>query len=320
MLFDGMGTAIFDKHVEQSPFLRSHIRGNISSVFPPTTVAATTSIESGLTPLEHGWLGWTLYFDEIDKNVCVFPNTEYGTDEQAADYNVAKTIIPHTTLEKQINDTDDAKAYFISRHATIKIDSVQEICENVKNLCAQKGKKYIYTYWNQPDADIHKYGVNDSHVADTIRQINDGVESLCKSLRNTLLIVTADHGLIDVKWASLLDYPQICECLTRAPSIEPRTLAFFVKEGMKDAFKKRFLNAFGNDFVLLSHEEVLESGIFGNGKPHKKFEDFVGDFLAIATSDLCIEPFALDEHPFVGAHAGLCEDEINVPFIAVEIP
>ncbi len=320
MLFDGMGTAILQKHEEQSPFLRSHIRGSISSVFPPTTVAATTSIESGLTPLEHGWLGWTLYFDEIDKNVCVFPNTEYGTDEQAETFNVAKKHIPHQTLEDAINEAGNAKAYFISRHATIKIDSVQEICENVKNLCAQKGKKYIYTYWNQPDHDIHDYGTTDAHVAEQIKFIDESVQSLCNDLENALVIVVADHGLIDVKWASLLDYPQICECLTRAPSIEPRTLAFFVKEGMKDAFKERFLNAFGNDFLLLSHEEVLESGIFGDGKPHKKFEDFVGDFLAIATSDLCIEPFALDEHPFVGAHAGLCEDELNIPFIVIEKP
>lgn len=320
MLFDGMGTAILDKHVEQSPFLRSHIRGGISSVFPTTTVAATTSIESALTPLEHAWLGWTLWFDEIGKNVCVFPNTEYGTDEQAADYNVAKTIIPHTTLEKQINDTDDAKAYFISRHATIKIDSVQEICANVKNLCAQKGKKYIYTYWNQPDHDIHDYGTTDAHVAEQIKFIDESVQSLCNDLENALVIVVADHGLIDARWKSLLDYPEICECLVRVPSFESRALSFFVKDGMQDVFKERFLRAFGKDYILLSHEEVLQNGIFGSGVPHKKSESFLGDFLAIATSDLCIEPFALDEHPFVGAHAGLCEDEINVPFIAVEIP
>ena len=320
MLFDGMGTAILDKHVEQSPFLRSHIRGSISSVFPTTTVAATTSIESALTPLEHAWLGWTLWFDEIGKNVCVFPNTEYGTDEQAAAYNVGKTIIPHTTLEKQINDTDDAKAYFISRHSTVKIDSMQEIFCEVENLCAKDGKEYLYAYWNQPDADIHKYGVCDSHVADTIRQINDGVESLCKRLKNTLLIVTADHGLIDARWESLLDYPEICECLVRVPSFESRALSFFVKDGMQDVFKERFLRAFGKDYILLSHEEVLQNGIFGSGVPHKKFDSFLGNFLAIATTDLCIEPLAIDEKQFIGMHAGLCADEINVPFIAVEIP
>ena len=140
MLFDGMGTAILKKHEEQSPFLCSHIRGVLSLVFPPTTVAATTSIETGLTPLEHGWLGWTLYFDEIDKNVCVFPNTEYGTDEQAATFNVAKSYIPHLTLEDEISKAGNAKAYFISRYAKIKIDSVQEICENVKIFARKKAR------------------------------------------------------------------------------------------------------------------------------------------------------------------------------------
>lgn len=320
MLFDGMGTAILKKHEEQSPFLCSHIRGVLSSVFPPTTVAATTSIETGLTPLEHGWLGWTLYFDEIDKNVCVFLNTEYGTDEQAATFNVAKSYIPHLTLEDEISKAGNAKAYFISRYANIKIDSVQEICENVKNLCAQKGKKYIYTYWNQPDHDMHDYGTTDAHVAEQIKFIDESVQSLCKDLKNTLVVVIADHGLVDVRWVSLLDYPHICECLTRVPSIECRALSFFVKDGMKDSFKERFEREFGNDFMLLTHEEVLESGIFGSGVPHGRFDDFVGDFLAIATGDLCIEPFALDEHPFVGMHAGLCDDELNIPFIVIEKP
>lgn len=320
MLFDGMGTAILDKHKEQSPFLRAHLIRKISSVFPPTTTAATTSIESGLMPSEHGWLGWTLWFDEIGKNVCVFPNTEYGTEEQAASFNVGKTFIPHTTIEDEINSAGKAKAYFVSRHSKIKIDSVQEICDNVKNLCAQKGSKYIYTYWNQPDHDMHDFGTTDKSVAAQIEYIDKSVEELCKSLENTLVIVVADHGLVDVNWKSLLDYPDIFECLTRVPSIESRAMSFFIKDGMKDVFKERFIHAFGDDYILLTHKEVIDSGIFGEGKFHSKFESFLGDYLAIATGNLCIEPLALDEKPFVGMHAGLCDDELNVPFIVIEKP
>ena len=39
---------------------------SITSVFPPTTTAATTSMLSGLNPNEHGWLGWDLYFKKED--------------------------------------------------------------------------------------------------------------------------------------------------------------------------------------------------------------------------------------------------------------
>ena len=44
---------------------------------------------------------------------------------------------------------------------------------------------------------------------------------------------------------------------------------------------------------------------------------FVGDFLAIATTEKTLFT-AREEHEFVGVHAGLTEEEMTVPFIAIE--
>lgn len=318
MLFDGMGTAILDKHKEASPFLRAHIKRTISSVFPPTTTAATTSVQSGLTPYEHGWLGWSLWFEEVGKTINLFPNTEFVTDVPFEDFNVAKTVIPYKSIEEKINEVGKAKAYFISRFATIKADSLQDIADNVQRLCAESGEKYIYTYWSQPDHDMHDFGTTDERISTRIKEINDCVESLCSKLKNTLVVVVADHGLVDVRWQTLLDYPDVWECLERVPSIESRALTFFVKEGMKDLFKHRFLSHFSDEYIFLSHEEVVREGIFGSGEQCKKFNDFIGDYLAIATNDLCLDVRPIGEFAFNAMHAGLCEDELNVPFIVVE--
>ncbi len=318
MLFDGMGTAILDKHKAQSEFLRAHLRDTISSVFPPTTTAATTSIQSGLTPYEHGWLGWDLWFEEVGKTINLFPNTEFGTDLPFEKFNVAKSIIPYKSIEEKINEVGDAKAYFISRHSTIKVDSLQEIVDNVKRLCAENGKKYIYTYWNQPDFDMHDFGTTHDKIAEQIELINNTVKSLAEELEDALIIVTADHGLVDINWETILDYPDICECLKRTPSIESRALTFFVKDDCKDLFKQRFLSHFSDKYILLSHDEVVEEGIFGSGEPCFKFHDFLGDFLAIATGDLCLECRPIQEEMFKAMHAGLCDDELNVPFIVIE--
>ena len=43
MLFDGMGTAILENHLPPDAFLRRHLNTTLSSVFPPTTTAATVS-------------------------------------------------------------------------------------------------------------------------------------------------------------------------------------------------------------------------------------------------------------------------------------
>ena len=72
ILLDGMGTCIVNRNLEQDGFFHSHLVGSYSSVFPPTTVAATASICNGLLPNQHGWLGWDCYYPQVDKNVTVF--------------------------------------------------------------------------------------------------------------------------------------------------------------------------------------------------------------------------------------------------------
>lgn len=159
---------------------------------------------------------------------------------------------------------------------------MKNICDIVRELCEKDGEKYIYTYWNQPDHDIHDYGTTDERVGEQIRLINDEVEKLCADLKDTLVIVTADHGLVDVEWKSLCDYPEIAECLVRVPSIESRALSIFVKKGMQERFEKAFMQAFGDDYILFSHDEVIKDGLFGDGKANSRFEDFVGDYVAVA--------------------------------------
>ena len=72
MLSDGMGTSILKKHLLADAFLIRYLQTTISSVFPATTTAATVTMESGLSPIEHGRLGWRLYFDEVGTNVDIF--------------------------------------------------------------------------------------------------------------------------------------------------------------------------------------------------------------------------------------------------------
>ena len=58
LLLDALGISILEKHLKPEGFFRSHLAGAFNSVYPPTTVAATTSVLSGAYPDEHGWLGW----------------------------------------------------------------------------------------------------------------------------------------------------------------------------------------------------------------------------------------------------------------------
>ena len=316
MLFDGMGTAIMGRHLPEGAFLRRKLRATLSSVFPPTTTAATVSVESGLSPVEHGWLGWSLYFGEIGANVSIFPNTIFGSGgTPAADYHVARRFLPYASVIDRINVAGLVRAFSVSPFSERSAGSVREICETVERLCAENGRKYIYTYWPQPDYDMHDFGTSHLRITEHLTQINAEVERLCGRLSDTLVIVTADHGLIDVEWRFLPEYPEVSDCLARTPWMESRAMAFAVKPGREREFERAFELAFGDCYMLFSRERALELGLFGPGEPHPRAVGFMGDYIAAATGCVALEVRERTDDVFRAAHAGLTADEMNVPFI-----
>ena len=74
-LCDGLSLDALRRHLPEDSLLRSHIIHTLSAVFPATTATATTSILSALNPGQHGWLGWTLYFSQLQASVDILPNT-----------------------------------------------------------------------------------------------------------------------------------------------------------------------------------------------------------------------------------------------------
>lgn len=221
MVFDGMGSRNLMEVMPEDCFLRKHMIDEISSVFPPTTTSATTTLNSGLTPAEHSWLGWSLHFAEVNSNVNIYINTN-DNDENVADYHVANRYIPYKSVIQKINNTNNARAESVSPFGTYKINSIEEIVTAVKKLCSQDGKHYLYTYWNEPDYSMHTKGVTSREAIDWMAKINDAIGELSKSLTDTLLIVTADHGHIDSCNEFIGDYPELVNSLKWLPSIEPR--------------------------------------------------------------------------------------------------
>lgn len=58
----------------------------------------------------------------------------------------------------------------------------------------------------------------------------------------------------------------------------------------------------------------------GDGIPHAKIQDSVGDFVAVAISDIALwyQDMNGAYNDFKGAHAGATKDEMTVPFIVIE--
>ena len=104
IVLDGLGNKILQKHSEFGILNESKV-AIIDSVYPPTTVAAINSFESGLAPIEHGWLGWSLYFKEIDVTMDVFPEKNTITGEIVdLSQNNPKELLSYKTIFTKIKE------------------------------------------------------------------------------------------------------------------------------------------------------------------------------------------------------------------------
>lgn len=319
ILCDGMGSNIMDRMLDKDSFLiRNRIKA-ITTVFPATTVAATTSMMTGLNPVETGMLGWDMYYKDLDKTITVFMNSEktdktYTPIDEAVEYNKKHMI--RKTIGKEINEQGKYKGYTLFPFGDKCYENLDDMFIRIENLCNEEGKKYIYAYDTDPDSTMHELGCDTKEVKDIIIDLNKRIEKLSNKLTDTIIIVVADHGHHNVKNLFIKDYPDIEECLLRHTSLEPRAVNFFIKEEKKKQFIELFNKYFGNDFDIYPMEEIIDSKLFGDGVENEIFRDALGDFLAIGKTDKTLLYEGSDI--LKSQHAGYTDDEILVPLILVK--
>ena len=319
-VLDGMGLDALKTHAPDGFLMKNYV-AQLSSVYPCTTTSALTTFETGLTPIEHGWLGWSHYFKEIGKCVDLFTNNESGTEIAAADRNIVWETIGFKNLFTQIREVDsNIECCRVSPFGEYWSDTNEAICNHIETLCKKDGQRYIYAYHFQPDKDMHDSGCYCERTKANIVLFDKQIEQLAANLTDTLLIVTADHGLTDIEMLDIEDYPEIHNCLSTHPTREPRSLSFFVKPECNNIFPELWNNQFGNDFQIMTGTEAFEKGIFGDGNPHNHSQDFLGDYVAVAIGNLSVW-YKNDKgklHDFKACHAGLTENEMIVPLILIE--
>ena len=316
MLFDGFGYNLMLRNLKPDSFLRQHIVRSISSTFPPTTVAATTAVCSGLYPIESAWLGWFSYFKEIDDIVTTFSNLRQSDDKPVELPNLARKYMPYTSIGSKIHSKNpDVKYTEIATYLDEKL-TLEQMEEKITKLISEQGKNFIYCYWPDPDHTMHEFGVTHPNTLKVENTIDEFVKNLTsKKNKDTIFIVIADHGLIDTQYIYLKNYPTLYCQLKRSYTIENRAASLFVKDVKK--FEEDFSKSnLPNYFTLYEKKDFLESGLLGTGTAHKMVDELVGDITLVAKDkySLAIEK---SDHEFIGIHAGMTEDEMLVPLIVI---
>ncbi len=70
---------------------------------------------------------------------------------------------------------------------------------------------------------------------------------------------------------------------------------------------------------MLTKAEVYESGLFGTADRHSNADGMLGDYIAIATTDLTVFNTHEEAKEFKGVYAGYTKEEMEIPFIVFEL-
>lgn len=327
-----MGEQILNR-MSPRGYFNSNKADCVTSVYPSTTTAALTTYYAGRPPYETGWIAWSQYFKEYGRAMDMLKHTEsyLGDSYPKANLDVFAEVVNYETIFEKIEKASPRiKAYEIEptyadkrAKRSIRADSIEEIVDSIEMLCKNPDEKFVFAYCDCPDGLLHKYGASSDEAKEFILNAENKIQELEQKLSDdTIIIISADHGHKDIEKAyTLLDYPEIQECLIMPPSLESRVVTFWVKENMRKEFEERFNKVFKEEFWLMTREEFLDKHFLGYGKKHPKIEEFVGNYIALSTagSIIRLETFLAEGKKVKkSTHCGLSKDEMEVPVIVLK--
>jgi len=342
-ILDGFGMNLLRQYSNELDLFKHKLVSPITSVFPSTTSAAITSIITGKTPWEHGAIGWTLYFKEFAKNIDFLPNWDSITSktQDPNEYNITDLVGADNIFNKVAKVNSKVEQFYLTHEdlstsynvvlnsgpsKILPYKNVTELFKTLVELLSQPtgNKKFIYVYSSSPDKLEHQYGVYSDEVKSFVIRINKELQSLSTKLEgsDSTILITADHGLIDMKnYYYTNEDTELFDCMILPTFPEPRFISFFVKKHKIDKFEN-IIEKYKKDFLFFEREEFIKLGLLGKGKMHSKIDDFLGDYLAIAISDSAMKSIYMQngkwKKEFEAHHAGITEGEMQVPLIKID--
>ena len=338
LVVDGMGCDYLKAHGAYTT-LRQHLRGCITSVFPPTTATAVTAFLTGSAPQQHGLTGWFVYFEELGQVVAVLPLQPRPSPVQgaAARIDAAALLKPRPMFDRV-----DVQSYVVVPEriafsafnlaycggATVRsYKSLTQCFTIIANIIrAHSERLYIYAYWPELDHLGHTQGVASRAVQAHFAMLDAAFEAFLKDLEgsHTSVIVTADHGMIDCGAQQLVrldDHPALADTLALPLCGDGRVAYCYVKPEKCGTFETYVDTVLAPYATLCKSDELVARGYFGLGPVHPQLLSRVGTYTLIMKGRHGIRDWLPGERRDIpiGAHSGVSDAEMYVPLIVAHV-
>lgn len=317
LVVDGLGWHQLQARVSLAPTLAGLAGGAITSVAPTTTAAALTSITTGRPPSVHGVVGYQLPLGDDLLNVLKW-TTGAGDarelvvpEEFQTQPAFAANPVPVVT-RAHFEGSGFTRAH-LPEARIVGYTAPSSIAVDVWRL-AKDGEPLVYAYYDGLDAVAHAHGLDEHYDAElyTIeRMVRDIVAGLPQGCA---LVVTADHGHVEVGGQHVNFDPEVVERCRRVTG-EARFRWLHAKDGDREGLAQLCRERFEGLAWVRTVDEVSDAGWFG-GPLQEWVRARVGDVAVAASARVAFRnPFSDRESTLRSRHGSLTADEMMVPLL-----
>lgn len=326
LIVDGLGWELLRAHQAAAPFL-SELAFNSAPLtcgFPATTVTSLASLGTGLPPGQHGMVGYKVaipgerrllnglhWREDIDPVAWQPRPTVY---ERATEAGIASVYIASPGLR----DTGLTRAAFrapLFRGAR----SPGALAAEALAALHESERIMVTAYHGQLDEVGHIYGAASEAWSFQLAHVDRIAEHIAGSLPpDTMLYVTADHGMVDVAESDRFDFDTMPD-LSEGVAVfggDARARHVYAEPGAASDVLARWQEILGEHAWVVAREEAVKDGWFGPVDPDLAAR--IGDVIAASAAGGAVVATHLEprESAMVGMHGSMTAAEQLVPLLA----
>jgi hypothetical protein len=324
LLVDGLGWQLLRDHPSETPYLTSLLDGSdpITCGVPSTTATSLTSLGTGLPPGAHGVVGYTSripgttrLLDALrwDKRVVpaewqVHP-TVFG---RAAGSGVSATaVVRRSFLGSGLTEAGQRGAEFVTADT-----AGERIAASLASAARDRSLTYVYA------GDLDTTGHRNGCLSEAWRQQLAVSDCFIARLRAALpervgLVVTADHGMVDVPLDQRLDVDDTPDLLDGVSLFggEARLRHLYCDSRAAVDVAAVWREHCGARAWIVTREQAIDEGWFGS--VDELVRPRLGDVLVASGKDLAVVSRSRFPHEasMVGLHGSLTPEEMLVPLL-----
>ncbi|CAG4901755.1 MULTISPECIES: alkaline phosphatase family protein [Acidithrix] len=319
---DGLGSHQLERYAKDLPNFSRLLGTTISSVAPTTTATALTSIASGLSPIQHGIVGYRM---RLEPGIILNSLTWTGRNAPEGFSPDPRTVVtnePFFGLDASIvsksayANTGFTRAY-LGDSKSIGFRFPSTMIAEVGGLLAE-GAPFVYCYYEGLDSVAHEYGFGGYYEAE-LRVVDYFLGLLIDLLPSgASLVLTADHGQVEVVGPPIVLDSGIDKYVTQM-SGEGRFRWLHLQPGSLQRCQEKASELYGDLAWVLTKQEVIESGLFGHfDSSRASVLGRLGDLALVSREPVAFyDPTDAGPMELICRHGSLTKEEMDVPLIGL---